>query len=126
MMTNMTSVLYQAKAGDGFKKKGLKRTNTFFSTPQEAVSEALALKERMDVTYSNKIQWDYNKEITGSSLKMNILRGYLGGDRETKPFYLQILSVEPEKDIDAVSPIIAKKLTAKDKKVVKKVIQFLK
>jgi len=126
MMTNMTSVLYQAKAGDGFKKKGLKRTNTFFSTPQEAVSEALALKERMDVTYSNKIQWDYNKEITGSSLKMNILRGYLGGDRETKPFYLQILSVEPEKNIDAVLPIIAKKLTAKDKKVVKKVIQFLK
>jgi hypothetical protein len=122
----MTSMLYQAKAGDGFKKTGIKRTNSFFNTPKEAVSEALALKEKMDVTYKNEIQWDYNGEITGSPEKMNILRGYLGGDRETKPFYLQIVSISPKEKVSIVSPIKTKNLTPKDKKVITKVVKLFK
>jgi hypothetical protein len=117
-------MIYQAKAGDGFKKKGLKRTNSFFNTPQEAVSEALALKEQMDTTYDNKIEWDYNGKITGSFKKLNFLRGYLGGDRETKPFYLQIVSVESKEIVRKNSPIEAKKLTSNDKKMFKKVVQL--
>ncbi|MFC0472395.1 hypothetical protein ACFFHM_18380 [Halalkalibacter kiskunsagensis] len=122
----MTSTIYQAKAGDGFKKTGLKRTNSFFNTPREAVSEALALKEQMDLTYDNKIEWDYNGKITGSNKKLNFLRGYLGGDKETKPFYLQIVSVESPKKARKGSPIEAKKLTSNDKKVLKKVVQLFK
>jgi hypothetical protein len=125
-MTNMASTIYQARAGDGFKKKGMKRTDSFFSTLQEAVSEVLALKEKMDSTYKNEIQWDYNGEITGSSKKMNILKGYLGGDKETNPFYLQIVSVEQKEKVSTVSPFKAKNLTPKDKKVINKVVKFLK
>ncbi|WP_332695044.1 hypothetical protein [Halalkalibacter lacteus] len=122
----MTSIIYQAKAGDGFKKQGLKRTNSFFNTPQEAVSEALALKEQMDTTYDNKIEWDYNGKITGSYAKMNFLRGYLGGDRKTKPFYLQIVSLESNEKVSKGSPIEAKKLNTYEKKVIKKVINLFK
>ncbi|MFZ3590746.1 hypothetical protein ACOI1C_16205 [Bacillus sp. DJP31] len=122
----MTSVFYQAKAGDGFQKKGLKRTNFFFNTHQEAVSEVLALKERMDDTYKNDIQWDYNGEITGSSSKMKILRGYLGGDLETNPFYLQIVSTEQTDKVKTITPGKPKKLTPKYKKVIKRVEEFLK
>jgi hypothetical protein len=121
----MGSVLYQARAGDGFRKKGLKR-NSFFSTPEDAVSEVLALKEKMDLTYKNEIQWDYTGEITGKPEKMKILRGYLGGDRETNAFFLQIVSVEQEAEMNTVSPIMPKKLSAKDKKVMGKVKKFLK
>ncbi len=122
----MTSMFYQAKAGDGFQKKGLKRTNFFFSTAQEAVSEVLALKERMDVTYKNDIQWDYNGEITGSSKKMKILRGYLGGDQDTNPFYLQIVSTEQSTEVKTITPSKPKKLSTKYKKVIKRVEEFLK
>lgn len=124
-MTNMTSMLYQAKAGDGFRKKGVRRTNAFFNTLQEAVSEAFALKEKMDVTYKHEIQWDYTKEVTGSTSKMNILKGYLGGNKETKPFYLQIISVNSDETIDTNYSKKTKDLSDKDKKVLKKVVQFL-
>jgi hypothetical protein len=122
----MTGILYQAKAGDAIKKKWLKRTNSFFNTPQEAVSEALALKEKMDTTYENGIQWDYNAKITGSSEKMNILKGYLDGDRESKPFYLQIVKVMTKEKVSSASPFKPKKITAEDKKVLKKVIRLFK
>jgi hypothetical protein len=125
-MTKMASVLYQARAGDGFRKKGLKRANSFFSTAEDAVSEVLALKEKMDLTYKNEIQWDYSGEITGNPEKMKILRGYLGGDRETNAFFLQIFSVEQEGEINTVSPVMPKKLSPKDKKVISKVKKFLK
>ncbi|WP_102348948.1 hypothetical protein [Bacillus sp. Marseille-P3661] len=121
----MTSIFYQAKAGDGNKKKGLKRTNSFFKTPQEAVSEALALKEKMDSTYKNEIQWDYEGKITGTSEKMKILRGYLGGDRKSEPFYLQILTVKPQDKMSAISPIQPKSVTSNDEKIINKVLQLL-
>jgi hypothetical protein len=120
----MTSV-YQARAGDGFRKKGLKRANSFFSTPEDAISEVLALKEKMDLSYKNEIEWDYNGEITGTSEKMKILRGYLGGDRKSDAFFLQIVSVEQEEGLNTVPPVMPKKLTTRDKKVISKVKKFL-
>ncbi|WP_186576387.1 hypothetical protein [Aquibacillus kalidii] len=121
----MTGILYQAKIGDGFKKKGLNRRDTFFSTPKDAVSEAFQLKERIDKKYKNKIVWDYDGEMKGSLKKMKILKGFLNGDLESEPFYLQIVSVG-EEGKSAVSPNQPKKVTAKDKKVLNKVIEFLK
>lgn len=122
----MTGIVYQAKVGDAVKRKWLKRTNSFFNTPKEAVSEALALKEKIDSTYQNEIQWDYNGKITGSTEKMNILKGYLGGDRDSKPFYLQIVTVKPQEKMSSVAPYKPKKLTPEDKKVVTRVIKLLK
>lgn len=124
-MTNMTVTLYQAKAGDGLKKAGMKRANTFFQTPQEAVSEALALKERMDARYKNAIQWDYDGLITGSTKKLKILKGYLGGDRGSSPFYLEISEVPSAKETRHIPPIKPKKMTLKDQTVIDKVEQFL-
>ncbi|MRH42115.1 hypothetical protein GH741_05425 [Aquibacillus halophilus] len=121
----MTGMLYQAKIGDGFKKKGLNRRGTFFKTPKEAVSEALALKESIDQTYKNGIEWDYNGKMTGSVKKVKILRGFLNGDRESEPFYLQILTVKKEKS-SAVTPKKPKTVTTKDKKVLDKVMELLK
>jgi hypothetical protein len=124
-MANMIEMLYQAKAGDGFKKVGMKRSKSFFSTPQDAVSEAFALKEKMDSQYKNEIQWDYDCSIKGSADKLRILRGYLGGDRETDSFYLEISSIESIDDIQAVSPKKAKSLSTEEKKIVKKVKKYL-
>ncbi|MBD8069535.1 hypothetical protein [Bacillus sp. PS06] len=118
------STVYQAQAGDGVRKKRLKRPNSFFNTPEEAVSEALALKEKMDTTYKNEIEWDYKWKMTGSSEKMKILKGYLGGDRESIAFYLQIISVEFQEEYAVVKPIKPKKVTAKDKKVITKVTKL--
>lgn len=120
----MTVMLYQAKAGDGFKKKGMKRTDTFFKTPQEAVSEALALKEKMDKTYKNEIHWDYNREISGKTDKLKILKGYLNGDRDTNPFYLEILCVKQLKTISTKSPIKVKKMSKDDKIILKTVVSM--
>ncbi|MDC3414021.1 hypothetical protein [Terrihalobacillus insolitus] len=123
----MTSNLYQAKAGDGFKMTGMKRRNSFFSTPKEAVSEALALKEKMDQRYENGIEWDYNGKMTGSTNKMKILRGYLNGDRESVAFYLQIVTVKNQKEkVSVVSPKKPKTVSSKDKEVLNKVIKLLK
>jgi hypothetical protein len=119
-----TSMVYQAQAGDGVKKKRLKRPNSFFNTPEEAVSEALALKEKMDLTYKNEIEWDYKWKMTGSSEKMKILKGYLGGDKETIAFYLQITSLELQDEYKVGTPIKPKKVTAKDKKVMTKVTKL--
>ncbi|UFT99852.1 hypothetical protein KO561_02510 [Radiobacillus kanasensis] len=121
----MTGVLYQAKIGDGFEKKGLIRRGTFFNTPKEAVSEAFQLKERMDKKYKNKIVWNYDGDMKGSSKKLKILRGFLNGDIESEPFYLQIVSVTKDRR-SAVSPNHAKKVTIKDKKILEKVVEFLK
>ena len=121
----MTSMLYQAKAGDGFRKKGVRRTDAFFNTLQEAVSEAFALKEKMDVTYKHEIQWDYTRDVTGSSSKMKILKGYLAGNRETQPFYLQIISVISDESMNPNASKKPKSLSAKDKKILKKAVQFL-
>lgn len=121
----MTGVLYQAKLGDGFKKKGLNRRGTFFKTPKEAVSEAFQLKEWIDKKYKNKIVWDYNGDMRGSSKKLKILRGFLNGDLKSKPFYLQIVSVTKD-GRSAVSPNHPKKVTAKDKKIQEKVMELLK
>jgi hypothetical protein len=118
--------LYQAKAGDGNMKKGMRRTQSFFTTPQDAVSEALALKERMDSRYANEIEWDYKSEFTGTADKMKILRGYLKGNRESTPFYLEILSVENSEKIKPVSPIKPKIVSKEDKKVLNKFIKLLK
>ncbi|MDC3424111.1 hypothetical protein NC797_06265 [Aquibacillus sp. 3ASR75-11] len=123
----MTSNLYQAKAGDGFKMTGMNRRNSFFSTPKEAVSEALALKEKMDKRYENGIEWDYNGKMTGSTNKMKILRGYLNGDRESVAFYLQIVTVKNQKEkVSVVSPKKPKTVSSKDKEVLNKVIKLLK
>ncbi|WP_226036870.1 hypothetical protein [Aquibacillus saliphilus] len=123
----MSGILYQAKAGDGFKKEGLNRKNTFFNTPTEAVSEALALKEKMDQRYENEIEWDYSGEMTGPVKKIKILRGYLDGDRKSKPFYLQIVTVENQTEqLNVVSAKKPKKVTTKDKKVLNKVVKLLK
>lgn len=123
-MTKKNSV-YQVKVGDGVKKKSLSRKNSYFNTPQEAISEALAFKEKMDSEYSNEIEWDYKKGITGSSQKMKILSGYLGGDKNTKPFYLQILTVALKKDFSLVQPFKPKKISVKDKKVLNNVSKAL-
>ncbi|MDZ5472268.1 hypothetical protein SM124_10965 [Bacillus sp. 31A1R] len=120
-MKTKTSMVYQAKAGDGVKKKGLKRSNTFFNTPEEAVSEAMALKEKMDTLYKNEIQWEYNEEITGPLNKMKILKGYLGGDKKSSAFYLQIMSSKLEEEFSVVSPIKPKNMSTSDKKVLKQV-----
>lgn len=117
-------MLYQAKAGDGFKKKGMKRTDTFFKTAQEAVSEALALKEKMDKTYKNEIHWDYKREISGKTDKLKILKGYLHGDRDTNPFYLEILCVKQLKTISTTSPIKVKKMSKDDKNILKTVVSM--
>jgi hypothetical protein len=124
-MTNMTVKVYQAKAGDGIKKVGMKRANSFFSTPQEAVSEALALKERLDTKYQNEIEWNYGGLITGSTKKLKILRGYLAGNRASNPFYLEILSDESLDHVHLVSPMKPKRLTLEDRKVLERVEQFL-
>lgn len=100
---------YQAKAGDGINKSTLKRVNTFFSTPQDAITEALYLKEKMDFKYEKHIQWDFDAKITGSMEKIKILKGYLDGDRKTNPFYLEILSSEQKKDIPIATPLKNKK-----------------
>jgi hypothetical protein len=117
--------LYQAKAGDGLRKKGLKRADTFFKTPLEAASEALSIKGKLDAKYQNEIQWDYDAAITGSREKAKILRGYLSGDRGTNPFYLEILSVDkPKKGVSAVSPLQPKSITTEDQKVLDNVNQL--
>ncbi|MFC3885116.1 hypothetical protein ACFOU2_17235 [Bacillus songklensis] len=120
----MTVKVYQAKAGDGIKKAGMKRANSFFSTPQEAVSEALALKERLDAKYQNEIEWNYDGLITGSTKKLKILKGYLAGNRASNPFYLEILSHEPLNLIQIASPMKPKRLTSEDRKVLDRVEQF--
>jgi hypothetical protein len=120
----VTSKLYQAKAGDGLRKKGMKRADTFFNTPLEAASEALSIKEKMDAKYQNEIQWDYEAAITGSREKMKILRGYLAGNRKTNPFYLEILSVETSKEVSAVSPLKPKSITNDDQKMLDHVHQL--
>ena len=118
----MTSILYQAKVGDGFAKKGFTRKNSFFKTPKEAFSEALALKERIDKKYKNKIEWDYNGMMKGSAKKVKILRGFLNGNRKSEPFYLQILTLDNEKENkDVVFPKKPQKLSAKDKQLLKTV-----
>ncbi|QOR68790.1 hypothetical protein IM538_02460 [Cytobacillus suaedae] len=111
-------MVYQVHVGDGFKKKRMKRTNSFFKTPGEAISEALAFKEKMDVTYQNEIIWDYTSKVKGTVEKMKILKGYLKGDKKTDPFYLQITSVELLDEYNVVTPRKPKKITTKDKKVV--------
>ncbi|MDE3838867.1 hypothetical protein C0966_05680 [Bacillus methanolicus] len=121
----MTIKLYQAKAGDGIKKRGIKRSDSFFRTPEEAVSEALGLKERIDKKYKNEIKWDYDGKITGSIKKMKILRGYLDGNRESLPFYLEILSIE-QKDVPTVSPLKPKKMSVEDQKVLDSVVRLFK
>ncbi|WP_332628818.1 hypothetical protein [Halalkalibacter flavus] len=120
----MTDTVYQAKAGDGFKRTGLKRTNSFFNTPQEAIVEALALKKKMDTIYNNEIEWDYNCKITGSVEKMSFLRGYLGGDRKTKPFYLQIVSFDSKDNTKLSSTTVSKKMNSNDEKIFNKVIKL--
>ncbi|QDP41186.1 hypothetical protein [Radiobacillus deserti] len=122
----MTAYLYQARAGDGIKMKGLKRKNSFFNTPEEAVSEALALKENMDKRYKHGIQWDYKGKMAGTVKKFKFLRGYLEGDRETPPFYLQIIKVENKQDeLQAIPPNKPKKVTQKDKTVMNRVLKVL-
>jgi hypothetical protein len=124
-MTNMTNVLFQARAGDGLKKRGLKRADTFLKTAEEAVSEALGLKERMDHTYKNDITWDYGEMLKGSTNKVKILKGYLGGDRTTNPFYLEISTTEND-ERKAVAPIKPKNISKEDKKILKNVVRFYK
>lgn len=122
----MLVTLYQAKAGDGSKKKGLRRTNSYFSTPEDALSEVFALKEKMDTRYKNQIEWDYQGVFTGTVEKMKILRGYLKGNRKSTPFYLEILSVENNDQIKPVSPIKPKCVSKDDQKVLTKVVEKLK
>ncbi|WP_407271830.1 hypothetical protein [Radiobacillus sp. PE A8.2] len=122
----MSELLYQAKAGDGFKMK-VNRRNSFFNTPKEAVSEALAWKEKMDERYNNLIEWDYNGKMAGSVSKFKFLKGYLKGDRKSTPFYLQIVTVDNEKDeLNAVSPKEPTTVSTKDKKMLNKVVKLLK
>lgn len=123
-MTILVEMLYQAKIGDGFKQRGWNRKNSFFKSPREAVSEALALKEKMDVRYKDEIKWEYNGKVTGTRNKMKFLKGYLGGDTESKPFYLQIVSVKQEDTISPVSPVMPKKITNKDKQVMEKIVNL--
>ena len=116
----MTVKLYQARAGDGVNMSTLKRINTFFGTPQDAIAEALCLKEKIDAKYNKKIQWDYEAKITSKNEKVKILKGYLDGDRKSHPFYLEVQSSEQLKNVPTVSPLKVKKgLSAKELKVVK-------
>ncbi|WML44439.1 hypothetical protein [Neobacillus sp. PS3-40] len=116
----MTVKLYQARAGDGVNMSTLKRMNTFFGTPQDAIAEALCLKEKIDAKYNKKVQWDYEAKITGKSEKFKILKGYLDGDRKSHPFYLEVQSSEQLKNVPTVSPMKVKKsLSDKDLKVIK-------
>ncbi|MBM6617008.1 hypothetical protein [Bacillus suaedaesalsae] len=121
----MTNVIYQARAGDGFRKRGLKR-DTYFRSAEDAISEVLALKEKMDSKYNNEIAWDYAGEITGNTAKMKILKGYLGGDKKTDPFFLQIVSIEENDTANVDKPIHPKKISTKDKKVMNKAIKLFK
>ncbi|MET3695879.1 hypothetical protein SAMN05877753_102591 [Bacillus oleivorans] len=120
----MTATIYQAKLGDGIKQKGIKRTDSFFSTPEEAVAEAFALKKKIDGKYDHKIEWDYEGEITGSSSNLKILKGYLHGDRKTHAFYLQIVSFKKSKKHSIVSPIKPSKLSAKDQKALDNAVKW--
>jgi hypothetical protein len=124
-MRNMIVKLYQAKAGDGKKKKGLWRTKSYFTTPNEAVSEALALKEKMDSRYGNEIEWDYQSVFTGTTDKMKILKGYLNGNRESTPFYLEIHSVKNLDKIKPVSPKMPKLVSPQDKDIISRVVKKL-
>ncbi len=121
----MSCLLFQAKAGDGIKKRGLKRSDTFLGTAEDAVSEALGLKERMDKTYKNNITWDYEELLKGSTTKVKILKGYLDGDKSSNPFYLEI-STSENADKTAVAPIKPKKISKQDKKILKNVVSFYK
>ncbi|RSD26123.1 hypothetical protein [Mesobacillus subterraneus] len=121
----MNMHLYQAKAGDGSKKKGLRRTKSYFTTPEEAVSEAFALKGEMDSRYANEIEWDYKGSITGKSDKLKFLKGYLNGNKESTAFYLEILRVEHDEQIVPASPIKPKSVTKEDRKVFKKVVEMI-
>jgi hypothetical protein len=125
-MRKMLIKLYQAKAGDGSKKKGLRRTKSYFSTPEDALSEAFALKEKMDSRYENEIEWDYQGDFTGTTEKMKILRGYLNGNRESTAFYLEILSIENNDGIKPVSPYKPKSVTKDDKKISTRVMKKFK
>jgi hypothetical protein len=125
-MRKMLVTLYQAKAGDGSKKKGLRRTKSYFSTPEDAILEAFALKEKMDKRYENEIEWDYQGVFTGTAQKMKILKGYLKGNRESTPFYLEIHSIENNEQIKPVSPFQPKSVTKDDKKILTKVMKKLK
>ena len=118
-MNNLT--IYQAKAGDGVKMKGLKRVDSFFETPEEAASEAFSLKARLDKLYDHNIQWDYKANMSGSLKKVKILRGYLNGNRKTNPFYLEIISTKKLKTSKTSSPIKPKKMSEDDQKIVKNV-----
>lgn len=120
----MTVIVYQAQVADGIRKKGIKRMNSFFKTPEEAVEEALSLKEKLDSRYDNQIKWDYSKKITGTLEKMKILKGYIGGDGDSSAFYLQITSSEIQKDLKLATPSKPKKLSAKDKTVMTKVAKI--
>ena len=120
----MTVIAYQAQVADGIRKKGIKRMNSFFKTPEEAVEEALSLKEKLDSRYNNEIKWDYSKNITGTLEKMKILRGYLGGDENSSAFYLQITSSEIQKDLKLATPSKPSRLSSKDKKVITKVAKI--
>lgn len=104
----------------------MNRSNSFFNTPQDAISEALALKEKMDSRYKNEIEWDYESKLSGSVEKVKILKGYLGGDKDSKAFYLQITSVELQENCSVVKPIMPKKVSSKDKKVITKVTKLFK
>lgn len=118
----MKIVLYQAKAGDGIKKKSMRRANKYFSTAEEAASEAISLKARLDKLYENEIQWDYESQMTGDNRKLKILRGYLGGNRQTHPFYLEILSSELS-NCNPATPVIQKKMTKQEQMIIDNVIK---
>ena len=120
----MAVTLYQAKLGDGIKQKGLKRTDSFFGTPEEAVSEAFALKKKIDSKYGHKIEWDYKGEITGSLSNLKILKGYLNGDPKTHAFYLQIVSIKKSKSHSITSPLKPSKLSAEDKKALDNAVKW--
>jgi hypothetical protein len=109
----MKVMRYQAKVGDGVNMSTVKRLNTFFSTPQDAIAEALCLKEKMDSKYEKNIKWDFEGKITESKGKMKILKGYLNGDRKTHPFYLEVQSSEQKKDIPTATPLKNKKSPSK-------------
>lgn len=120
----MTVIVYQAQVADGIRKKGIKRMNSFFKTPEEAVEEALSLKEKLDSRYDNQIKWDYTKKFTGTLEKMKILKGYLGGDVNSSVFYLQITTSEIQKNLKLATPSKPKKISAKDKEVMTKVAKI--
>lgn len=120
----MTVIGYQAQVADGLRKKGIKRINSFFKTPEEAVEEAFSLKEKLDSRYKNQIKWDYSKKITGTLEKMKILKGYLGGDEDSNAFYLQITTSEIKRNLKLATPSKPKKVSVNDKKVMSKVTKI--